>query len=318
MHWSFKKIFLILTLCCVFFALSWLALIRNVGPPPSAPIQEDFFQSVNQAQLSEKWSNDPELDIEDEGRFHVVTNIVLVTHKAYHSNLLLNGRRPPTVNELSDRQHEIETSLQANLNHPKIAAVHILYFHPAVMSYLHKLKMKNSKKMVLHLTRRDPTVAINLDYIQKYLKNKYVMLMHQDNFLGEGWDEIDFNLLRNQHLMYALTRYSITEKFPCNAALTASCNPGSLYLGSHDTFVFYSDKAFPKNMLKEIDIVPSSAGMENVLIWYFRKELNYRVTNPCLRLKVYHNHCIPIREKGRKRYNRKGKNGLAPFTHDLM
>ena len=318
MYWSFRQIFTVLTLSCVFSALSWLAFIRHVNAPKeSVHIQEDFFQSVNKAKLSEKWSNDPELDIEDDGKFHLVTNVVLVTHKAYHSNLLYNREREPTLNELADRQHEIEETLQINLNHPMVAAVHILYFHPAVMSYLHALKLKNSQKMVLHLTRRDPTVGINLDYIQKYLSNKYVVLIHQDNFLGEGWEDIMFNVLRNQRVLYALTRHSVTDKYPCNAAQTAACNPGLPYLGSHDTFAFYSDKQFPREMLKELDIVPSSSGMENVLIWFFRTKLNYRVINPCWKLKVYHNHCVPLREQGRKRYNRKGKNGLAPFSMDL-
>ena len=314
MFWTFS-----LLLSHVFLVLTWLTLIRNTGPPPLVHVQEGFFQSVKKAKLYEKWSNNPELDIEDDGKFHLVTNIVLVTHKAFYSNLLYKNIRAPTENELADRQHEIEDSLQNNLNHPKVAAVHILYSHPAVMSYLHSLKLKNSQKMVLvHLTRRDPTVGINLDYIQKYLKNKYVMLIHQDNFLGEGWEDIDFNMIRNKRLMYALTRHAITEKFPCNAAQTASCNQGLPYLGAHDSFFFFSDKSFPRKMLKEMDIVPSSSGLENVLIWYFRKKMNYKVINPCWKLKTYHNHCIPIWERRRERYNRKGKNGLAPFTMDLF
>lgn len=318
MYWRFRQIFAVILLSGVFIVLSWLAFVRSTAPAPVVHVHEDFFQSVNKAKLSDKWSNDAELDIEDDEKFHLVTNIVLVTHKAYYSNLLYNKIRPATMSELTDRQNEIEVSLQKNLNHPKVAAVHILYFHPAVMSYLHSLKLQHSEKMVLHLTRRDPTVGINLDYIGKYLSNKYVILIHQDNFLGEGWDTmIDFNMIRNKRLVYALTRHAITEKFPCNAAATASCNAGLPYLGSHDTFVFFSDKSFPREMLKEMDIVPSSSGMENVLIWHFRKTLNYKVINPCRKLKVYHNHCVPLREKGRKRYNKKGKNGLAPFTNDL-
>lgn len=317
MLWQAKKIFLVLLFALVGIALTWLALIRHVQPMQSLPL-DDLIRNTNDAQLSEKWSNEPELDIEDEGKFHMVTNIILITHKAYHSNLLYKNQRPPTLNELEDRQHEIETTLQSNLNNDKVAAVHVLYFHPAVGKYLMGAKLKNSKKLILHLTRRDPTVGVNLDYIQKYLKNKYVILLHQDNFLGSGWEDVDLVQMRTQHLMYALTRHSITEKFPCDAAITASCNPGSMYLGSHDTFVFFADKDFSREMLKELDIVPSAAGMENVLIWYFRKVLKYKVINPCLKLVVYHSHCIPLREKGRKRYNQKGKNGLAPFTNELF
>ena len=318
MHWQARSIFLILFLILLLFSLSWFALLCHVRPAPKSQESEKFLKNVNRAQLSEKWSNEPELDIEDEGKFHLVTNIILVTHRAYHTNLLYDNQRPPTVNELEDRQREIETTLQANLNHERIAAIHVLYFHPAVAKYLLELQLKNSKKLILHLTRRDPTVGVNLDYIQKYLKYKYVILSHMDNSIASGWEDIDLIKMRNNRLMYALTRHAISEKYPCNAAVSASCNPGSPYLGSHDTFVFFADKDFGREMLKELDIVPSSSGMENVLIWYFRHELKFKVTNPCLHLIVYHSHCVPLREKGRKRYNRKGKNGLAQFTNELF
>ena len=316
-HISVKRIFFVLLSVFVLSALIWLALIRNVITPPQQPFITEVVIGANDAQLSEKWSHEEELNIRDEGKFHLVTNVILVTHKHYSANLQYDSSRVPTTNQLDDRQHEIETSLQNNLNHDRVAAIHVLYFHPAVSMYLLKLRLTNSSKLVLHLTKRDPSVGVNLDYIQKYLKNKIVILMHQDNFLGEGWEKVDFTLLRTQRLMYALTRHSVTEEFPCNAAIGASCNPGKMYLGSHDTFVFYSDRKFEKAMLKELDIVPSSGGMENVLIWYFKEKLGYHVLNPCKVLIVYHNHCIPIREKGRKRYNRKGKNGLAPFTDKL-
>ena len=241
-----------------------------------------------------------------------------VTHRAYNLNLVYDGRRAPTEEELEKRQHEIDQCLQINLNNKHIAAIHVLYFHPAVQTYLQKLKLKNSKKLILHLTRRDPSVGVNLDYIQKYLQNKFVILAHMDNFLGEGWEDIDLTQFRTQHMMYALTRHSVTEEYPCNAALGASCNPGSMYLGSHDMFVFFVDRQFSRKLLKDLDIVPSSSGMENVLIWYFRTELGFKVINPCIHVKIYHNHCLPIREKGRKRYNMKGKNGLAPFTNKLF
>ena len=70
-------------------------------------------------------------------------------------------------------------------------------------------------------------------------------------------------------------------------------------------------------MIKALDISPSSYGMENLVIWYFRDMMHYKVTNPCKVLKVYHQHEVPIREKGRKRYNNNGKSGTAGFTADL-
>ncbi|XP_012555614.1 uncharacterized protein LOC105844041 isoform X1 [Hydra vulgaris] len=313
---SFKCIFCFFALGLLICTLSWLAFVRNVTTHMQL-MSEPIYISINEAQLSEKWSHEDELDVQDEGKFHVVTNLILVTHKHYSINLRYENNRIPDANQLQDRQTEIESTLQLNLNNDKIAAVHVLYFHPAVAQYLLKLPLQNSKKLILHLTKRDPTVGINLDYIQSYLKHKPVILMHMDNFLGSGWEDVDFTLLRTQRLVYALTRHSVTSKFPCNAAVSASCNPGTAYMGSHDAFVFHADRDFEKEMLQELDTGPNSNGIENVLIWYLREKMGYRVINPCLHLIVYHNHCVPIRDIGRKRFNRKGKNGLAQFTREL-
>ena len=319
MRMSFIKIFFILASTFAAFCLFWLMLIRNVSQPQSLAINtKEFLLKANEAQLSVKWSEEFELDLEDSGKFHIVTNIILSTHRHYSINLLYDSNRPPTNIELQKRQTEIEVALQKNLNHERVAAVHVLYYHPAVHSYLLRLQLANSHKLVLHLTRRDPTVAVNLDYIQKYLQHKTVMLVNQDNFLGDGWDKVDIATLRTQRIAYALTRHAVTQKYPCNAAVSASCNPGAVYLGSHDTFVFYVDRNFNETMLKDLDIVPSSAGMENVVIWYFEKLLGYRVLNPCKTLIVFHNHCVPIRQKFRKRYNLRGKNGMVPFSANLV
>lgn len=295
MSWSLRKIFTLS--CAVFFALSWLTI-------PNHNVKQSL-QPIRQEDASQK-------------RFHLVTNLVLVTHEAYSSNLLYNKTRPPTTKELLDRQHEIDEALQVNLNHPMVAAVHVLYNHPAVGKYLQALKLKNSQKMVLHMTPRNPTVATNLDYIQNYLVDKYVALVHQDNILGKGWEDIKFIILRKRRIMYALTRDTVSFDSSCDAAHSSTCHLGSKYIGSHDVFAFYSHKQlFSSEILKELLFIPSSNGMENVLIWLFQKKLNYKVVNPCLKLKVYHNHCVSIREKGRKSYNNNEKNGLVPITKDL-
>ena len=314
---SFLSILTILFVCFGSIILTWYSLVRSVNP--HCPEQHtSIVVGKNKAQLSEKFSNELELDIRDSGKFHVVTNFILFTHRAYSANLRYDENLVPTDNQLIDRQKEVEKTLQINLNNELIAAVHVLFYHPAILVHLMELNLKNSQKLVLHLTRRDPTVGINLDYINNYLFGKYVILLHQDNFLGEGWNTIDFDEIRSQRVMYALTRHAISNQMGCNAALSANCNPGAMYIGSHDTFAFFMDKKFPMEMLKDLDILPSALGMENVLIYYFRNNLSYKVLNPCLVLKVYHSHCVPVRQKDRKRYNLKGKNGLAPFTNRLV
>ena len=187
-HISDIRIFFVLLSVFVLSALIWL--IPHVTTPPQQPCNVEEVIGVSDAQLSEKWSHEKKLSIRDEGKFHLVTNVILVTHEHYSANLQYNSSRVPTKNQLEDRQHEIETALQNNLNHDRVAAIHVLYLHPAVSMYLLKLRLTNSSKLVLHLTKRDPSVGVNLNYIQKYLKNKIVILMHQDNFLGEGWEKV--------------------------------------------------------------------------------------------------------------------------------
>lgn len=162
---------------------SLMIIGANERKTADAPVMD--IRCSNKAKLSDGWNND-KLDIEDEEKIHLVTNYILYTHRAYNSNLLHAGKRPPTKSKLVDRHNEIDSTLQQNLNHPKVAAIHLLYYHPAISKYYSTLELQNSHKLVLHLTRRDPTVGINLKYIQKCLSNKAVMLIHQDNIQTVG------------------------------------------------------------------------------------------------------------------------------------
>ena len=54
---------------------------------------------LNKAKLSDEWNN-VKLNIQDKEKFHLITNYVLYTHKAYYSNLLYGSKRSPTKSEL--------------------------------------------------------------------------------------------------------------------------------------------------------------------------------------------------------------------------
>ena len=277
------------------------------------------FSQVNDAQFSHEWINSSSRYLQDQNGFHIVTNIVLVNHKFYNKLLRYKSTKIPSKKQYKKRQLEIEETLQDNLNNNKVIAVHVLFYHPDVAQYLLNLPLKNSSKLVLHSTCQDPTERANFEYIQRYLKWKTVILMHMDISLGGGWDKINFQFLKTKRLLYALTRYSITNKRNCDAATYATCHNDSQYTGSHDAFVFYVDRDFPLYMLDELDTFgPNSAGIENVLIWYFQNTMKYKVLNPCRTLIIYHRHCIPIRNIERKRFNENGKSGLAPFTEHLV
>ena len=305
---------LIILIVCTSYWISWR--VKSVTSPCLTMRRSFYITNIsdtrNEARISERWSHQ-KLIFNDEGKFHIVTNIVLSTHLYYSSALLYKGSTIPTSVQLKERQMEIEEALQRNLNNERIAAVHVLYKHPEIHIHLLHLQLENSSKLVLHLTNSDPTLAMNLKYIQTYLMNKTVILMNQDIYLGGGWDKISISTLRSNKLMYTLTRHLPRQSCP----RTASCDEKAEYIGSHDVFVFYVAANFTTEMLMGLEFGQNGAGMENVLMWYFENLMGYRLLNPCKIVYVYHNHCVPIRFAQYTRYNH-NKSSLAPFSSRLF
>ena len=276
------------------------------------------LRSINKARLSS--DKDPVtrdmLKNEDNGLFHIVTTFVPFDNKDIRSNLVVNGK-PPTDGQIAARMAEITDCLQRNLNHTKIAFVHVLVFCEETSTYLRSLNLQNSQKLIIHKTNESTTMLQKLMYASKYLQGKIVIICHQDNFIGEGWEQVNHNILKRERLMYALTRHPSPSK--CKATMEApNCGKGFPYVGSHDAFVFYVNGSLPLHELVELNVTPNINGMENVLIWIFETKLNYKVLNPCKVLIVYHLHCVAIRDKGRRRINVKGRTGLVQFTDKLQ
>lgn len=248
--------------------------------------------------------------------FHVVTNFFPFDHADIRKNLLLHFRIPPTDQQIEARMSEVLNCLQNNLNHRFIAFVHVLVWREESVKYLQCLDLENSQKLIIHRNKESPTMMAQLTYASEHLQGKSVIIIHQDNCIGEGWEKVNYTVLQTQRLMYALTRHPSPK---CNeTALKAHCGDGYPYVGSHDAFVLHVTGPFPQEQLAEINVSPNMYGMENVLIWLFQQKLGYKVLNPCKVLKVYHSHCVSIREIGRKRVNVGGKNGTASFTDQLQ
>ena len=191
----------------------------------------------------------------------------------------------------------------------RVAAIYVLYEHLEIHIYLLHQKLANSYKLVLYLANGDASLAMNLYYIQTYLKNKTLVLMNQDFKLGEGWDKVSTLTLRSHEIMYALTRQSpekSNQKF-------GSCDKSAKFVGSHDVFVVHVAANFTNEMLSGLNFVQNVAGMGNVLMWYFEKHIAYRILNPSKIVFAHHNHCIHVKLAHWKRYNNNGKSGSAPF-----
>ncbi|XP_047144082.1 uncharacterized protein LOC105848843 [Hydra vulgaris] len=279
--------------------------------------RERYFVT-NNAQFSREWYGNLQLTTKAQDGFHLVTYFALLSNSFYVNNLRYKLNDKPTKVQLDERQQEIEDCLQNNLNNNLIVNVHVLIYHVEIAQYLLNLPLSNSSKLVLHLTRMDPTVRSSFDYAERYLFDKTIIVMHMDIYLGPGWYNI-IQHLQKSSIMYALTRHSISNNESCDATNYGTCNVDSSYIGSHDAFAFHMKKDFSNDMLYDLGQFKSiNEGSENVLIWHFINSMNYTVLNPCRTLVIYHKHCIPIRTIERKRVDRNlGKTGRAPFTEKL-
>ena len=200
-----------------------------------------------------------------------------------------------------------------------IANVHVLVFGEETITYLDSLKLANSHKLRLHSNGKWPTILDQLMYASKYLQGKMVVMCHQDNYIGKGWEKVNHTLLMRKRLMYALTRHPAPSMCP-GSATSFNCRENNTYVGSHDAFVFYVRRPIDRKAFIELDVTPNLNLMENALMWIFKKRLHYTILNPCKVLIVHHMHCIAIREAKRKNIKayKKGMYLRVPFTDQLQ
>lgn len=246
----------------------------------------------------------------------LLTNFVDFRHQNYRPNLRFGEHDPPSDYQLEERMAEITTTLQSNLQHPNIASIHILVQEWESLQFLRSLDLVNREKMVIQFVNETVTMKMQLIYASRCLAGKIVSISHQDNMFGAGWNRLEPNILKETKILYALTRHSALNS-SCKAAKSFVCDDGASYVGSHDTFVFYV-RNITTDQLKPLDsVTPNLNGMENVLMWLFRDVLGYKVLNPCKILFVHHQHCVSIREKGRRRVNTRKTTGICGFTNKL-
>jgi len=307
----------LLLLLVAFLTIQHYHLSHGVTKFFSMDEVQSIFGGAKDARLSSSTENVKRdaLQINDTGLFHVVTNFVPFNSEDLRKNLRINDK-PPTDQQLEARMAEVLECLQRNLNHSLIAFVHVLAFHEEAITYLQSLELRNSHKLVIHKNDRWPTMLDQIMYASNYLQGKIVVISHQDNFLGKGWDKVNGTVLKRERLMYALTRHPSPSN--CKETVqSAHCEDG-YFMGSHDVFVFYVSGSIDSQKLVEVDVGPNIFGMENRLLWIFQAKLQYRILNPCKVLVVHHNHCVGMRETGRKQIYDGAKFVMASFTDKLQ
>ena len=216
------------------------------------------------------------------------------------------------------RQMEIIGVLQDNLKHSSIGRIHVLVWDKETADYIKSLPLKNSEKLILRVIGTDVGLKEQLLYASECLPDKIVAITNQDNKLGKGWDDTEYHhVLRDNDIMYALTRHTPVESNCTWLRHSANCDDGMKHIVSHDTFVLRAKK-WNTDIFNELkSITPDKPGMENFVIWFFKNKLKYKIMNPCKRLFVHHHHCVPIRGQNRPRVNTDGRSVSIDFSDKL-
>ena len=132
-------------------------------------------------------------------------------------------------------------------------------------------------------------------YASDNLLRRNVIIMNADCYVDKGFEQLNVNIL-NRKTMYALTRHETPEnKRLCNAR--DMCGPEAHYSGSHDAFLFRLLVPLPSELLDSIDYRPNIGGIEQVLIYYFKKYVQFEIKNPCKILYIFHHHCSNVRNE---------------------
>ena len=244
-------------------------------------------------------------DNSEEAASSLNINLVIVPYFRYNA----------TKTAVLEREKEYMTVLQRNLDHHLVSLIHVLTTNTEeTLHHLDKFILPNSKKLLISEVKCIDHMRDVFDYISENLVGKDVMFLNADIYLGGGFDSIDPLVMRQQKIMYALTR-RVTEEERCG--VRDMCIE-SKYVGSHDAFLFHLAKAVPENALEFLNYTIPSSGMENVLIWVFQM-LGYHTLNPCSLVEVFHLHCTGLRNyHHRPKVNSFYNTGLSPFTEKLV
>ena len=136
-------------------------------------------------------------------------------------------------------------------------------------------------------------------YASDNLLRRNVMIMNADCYVDKGFEQLNESIL-NRKTMYALTRHETPENGRlCNAR--DFCGPRSYYFGSHDAFLFRLLVPLPSELLDSIDYRPNIGGIEQVLIYYFKKYVQFNIKNPCKILYIVHHHCSKKRNMSERK-----------------
>ena len=105
-----------------------------------------------------------------------------------------------------DRMQEIVESIQNTLSHPEVGQVYIFYQDSLLIPYMEKQNLINKVKIVF-VPNMEDTMATLFRYANEHLEGHVVMVINADVYPDEGFEKLDYALLRQQRHMYCISRY---------------------------------------------------------------------------------------------------------------
>ena len=116
-----------------------------------------------------------------------------------------------TYDEKEVRMQEIVESIENTLTHPEVGQVYIFYQDSLLIPYMEKQNFKNQEKLVF-VPNMEDTMATLFRYANEHVEGHVVMVMNADVYPLDGFEQIDFQYLRSNKVLYALSRFVVAIK----------------------------------------------------------------------------------------------------------
>lgn len=184
-----------------------------------------------------------------------------------------------------ERNAELRKALDQNINSRYVECLHLFVDDKESYNYLEK--HYTGRKIIVIAVGKQPLYSDLFEYANKL--NKLCMITNSDIWLYTVENIHLINNMKNNDV-FALTRheYDLSKPFIDG------------YQGSHDAFIFRSP--IDKNIIKHLKFPQNVWGSENVVLYELSK-LKYKLYNPCIQIKIVHEHKTEERNADRPRIN---------------
>ncbi|CAH1776010.1 unnamed protein product [Owenia fusiformis] len=199
----------------------------------------------------------------------VMMNIVTSFPDSLANETYLASRGYAHENTTKRRNRHIEYlyTLKKNTEHPCVEQIHLLVESGSV-----KESIKSQTLIPINLSRVDklltfseirerPTMKMLAEYASENLIGKVVAFQNADIIVGEGFENVKMQYLKDMRIFYSLSRQGAMDATSCQ--LRNYCDN---YNGAHDTYMLYLGTPFTPKAMSLLDFPMNAHGAENVLI----------------------------------------------------